>query len=72
MTLYLTGSEAFHLPEEEVERFQKEYDEWLHTGQPCCEFVYDKGHTTHYLRFDAIMRREVRHVATGASPGRGY
>lgn len=71
MTLYLAGNEPFHLPEEEVGRFEIEYQDWLKSGLPCCEFIYDKGHTTHYVRYDAITRRETRHFhPAGAPPGK--
>jgi hypothetical protein len=68
MTLYLTGSEPLHIPEEDIDRFEAEYRQWLSSGQPCCEFVFDKGHTTHYIRFDAIVRRETRHLHVAGTP----
>ena len=68
MTLYLTGSEPLHIPEEDIERFEVDYQQWLTSGQPCCEFVFEKGHTTHYIRFDAIVRRETRHLHSLGTP----
>lgn len=65
MTLYLVSNEPLHLPEEEAERFEQEYQVWLASGQPTGEFSFDKGHMTLFIRYDAIVRREcrVRHHA---------
>jgi len=60
MTIYLVSNEPLHLPEEESERFEHEYQAWLGSGHPSGEFAFDKGHMTHFIRFDAIVRRECR------------
>lgn len=67
MTLYLSNNDPLHLPEEECQRFETQYQEWLKSGHPCGEFLYDKGHMTHFIRYDAIVRREARCAAAGTA-----
>ncbi len=58
MKLHLSTGEVIELPKELVADFERDYDLWMKGSRQNKEFRYGASGTEHFIRFDAIVRRE--------------